>query len=217
MAFATLNALPVSQLRLCVPRIGCWHADVLVDSDEDVMGQVSLVLGDIEFKGTIRRGGVANGALSARVVGGAAGLNVEAGSQGYTDVPVQVPLLDALKIAGETLSPSSSPQVLSYQLRHYARFRGPVSESIQALMFATPLTDLAWRVRRDGMMWVGQERWANAEGEAELLKDAKQLGRRLLYLEAPVLEPGTVFQGHRLSYCQYTLENGAFRTEVWHE
>jgi hypothetical protein len=72
-------------------------------------------------------------------------------------VPLQIPLMDVLRAAGETLSPLAEPNVLAWPLRAWSRMQVPASAEIGALVALVP--NATWRVLLDGTVWVGFETW----------------------------------------------------------
>jgi hypothetical protein len=215
--YASANGLPLVDARICLPRVGAWYADVAVAHDEALAGPVTLELGGVQFKGTVRRGGMSSGVSVARVVGGGAGLNKVAAAQGYSNVPISVPLTDVLNLAGETLSSTSGPSITGHQLKHWVRAQGQLGLALGALAAATPIVEPSWRVLADGTVWVGEEGWPDSDMDAVLIEDDPRLGRKVLYAEKPSVLPGTSLDGSKVGYVEHVLTNAALRTEVWVE
>src|SRR5438105_3631892 len=105
MAICTLNNMFVSEATIDIPRIGVWHADLLVDSFNSFTGKAVIQYSSQTFNGVFSRNGPdINKKLRARVLGGAGALSSLLPPKGYRSVPIKVPLNDALNSCGERIS-----------------------------------------------------------------------------------------------------------------
>ena len=202
MALLTANGVPVVRATIIRPRIGVWHADLEVDA-ADAAGfagpvELSLYDGAIVLSGTARRSGQTRNTVYVRVVGGADGLGGELPARGYQNVPLRIPLADVLSAAGETLSPASDAGVLATSLAFWARGQMSAGKALTALLAAAGAP--SWRILADGTLWVGPETWPAARLQGyDLLREDPHLGRWEIGCDVPLVEPGQVLDGHRVS------------------
>lgn len=215
--YAAINGLPLVDARISLPRVGVWHADVSLEHDEALAGQVTLELGGVFFQGTVRRAGITAGISVARVVGGGAGLDREATAQGYSDVPVSVPLSDILRLGGESLSPQAGSSITGHQLKHWVRARGRLGPLLATLVASVPVEQPSWRVLADGTVWVGEEGWPEVSMTHILIEDDPRVPRKVLFAETPSILPGQVLEGDRIGYVEHVLDQSIVRTTVWVE
>lgn len=221
MNLVTLSGQPVIDMRLALPLAGAWHADVSVDSQEELTGQVTLKVDGNAFVGTVRRGGVVADTGTYRLVGGAGGLAKSARAKAYNNATVQLVLQDILGDAGESLSPTVSPSLLSLVLPFWVTRAAPTAYALGELVEALG-GDVVWRVLPDGSIWLGVETWPVVRPEAVAVRriDAR-LGKADVVLgPAAMVLPGTALQSAetRVSYVLLGLQ-GAHRVvaEVWLE
>ncbi len=115
----TVNGDNVFGGRMFFPRSGAWHAEVRVDTKDEVVGSVALDLdaGRLALNGTVRRGGNWQDTGHLRIVGGAGGLGLLATPKHYTSASVRTVLADLLSNAGEKLSPTASTATLGRGVR----------------------------------------------------------------------------------------------------
>lgn len=216
MPFATVNGFRILEATVSMPRGGRWVADLVVDAIDTggLTGAVTIQLGpSLELKGTAKRVGAFVEHVSMRVVGGAGGLMREIAPKAYQQVPLRIPLVDALAAVGETLSPLSDVAVLNTQLPHWSRMRGPASEEVRSLLARAP-AGVASRVLPDGTVWVGAETWPEASFEFDLLDDQPWSGEATLGVDAPSLLPGTTFMGRRVEQVTHQVTPSRVRTHV---
>src|SRR6266851_5985073 len=193
-ALATVNGLVVAEGLVSIPRIGCWHADLSVDSTQAVTGAATLSLGSQKLTGAFARAGFdLRGRLQVRVIGGAGGLGTTLAPKSYGSIPLKVVLQDALRDAGETLSPMADASLLSTQLTAWSRMSAPASSVVKSLMQVVP--GAVWRVLIDGTVWVGFEGWpASSLPDTAPIHSEPEKGRITIASDAPAVFPGTTFQ-----------------------
>ena len=155
--FASLAGLLATRLRLHVPGLGAWVANVELDKQPQtpLTGAVTLVVGDLTLAGTIDPTGSGSFAAQGlyRVVAGAGGWGSVLPAKAYHNdagIKVATLLADAAREAGETLTVQSTVGQL-VQGVDFVRELGPASRIFQALDPAS-----TWWVGYDGVTVVGQ-------------------------------------------------------------
>lgn len=206
----TLDGALLVGVRLRMPRIGAWTADVAVDSRTAPTGAVTLALQGATLRGTVHRSGLWKGGAYAQLVGGAGGLATQLSARAYRDVPLRLPVSDVLREAGETLAPSSTG--LDEQRPAWVRMAAQASTSLGLLLAPA---GLSWRTLVDGTVWVGQETWPESTLEHEVLEEDHAHGRAVLWSQAFGPLPGETWRGRRLLCVQHEVEASRSRTTVW--
>lgn len=217
-AFVTLNGIPVVEARVCIPRVGVWYADCVLDAGSlPTRGGVELLVGDgaLALYGTIRRGGISDGRAQVRVVAGAGGLADPAVPKHYRNVPLRIPATDLLTDAGERLSPASDAGSLGANLSHWVSFANPASVCLSALCETAP--GLVWRVLPDGRTWLGREAWPASRVGFKVLTNHPERDRVTVTLDAPVLLPGRTLGGRRVAHVQHVITAEKAQAEVLFE
>lgn len=155
-----------SSLRVLLPRVGVWTADLVVDDAEGLTGRVTVTVdGGLSLAGTVLRSGVGAEVTSARLVGGAGGLRRPIASVPHRNALLSDVLAAALADAGETAATDLGD--LSAVFAHWIRRAAPAAQVVADVARAGGLT---WRVRADGSVWVGAETWpAYAPADVELV------------------------------------------------
>jgi hypothetical protein len=210
----TIQDRPILRAQLHVPRVGVWHADVELDGEEEIEGDVELVFEGITWSGTVRRGGVHHGRVQLLIVGGAGGLERDLEPKYYADAPSSIVVEDLMRESGETLSATTSQTALSVLLARWTRRRERCGVSLSDL---AAVLGLDWRVLADGTVWLGVEAWTAARLEHDVIEEDHARDYRVLGVDAPTLTPGTTLDDRRVSYVLHTIEPAAVRTEVWLE
>lgn len=211
-----LNGAPVYQAHIAFPRIGCWHADLLVGEAKAPTGPVTLSFGSSSWAGAVFRGGAPFGSGMLRVVGGAGGLasGAQLPPKAYQSGTVQYLLGDLLADAGERLSSAADAKTLAQSLAAWTRPAGSAGGAMVAL---TDHLGVSWRMQSDGTVWVGPETWPGAAGAYSLLEDHAQHGYQVLYADDPKIQPGATLAGRRISYVEIVLDEKKFRAVAWYE
>lgn len=219
MSLATANGVPVIRAVLALPRVGAWHADLEIDSeDASPFGtQIALSIGDgaLSFQGSARRGGAYGGRVLVRMVGGAGGLGKVLDSKAYRQIPARIPLSDILDGAGEKLSGTADSGALGTELPFWSRPKG-----IAGIALANLLAELSatWRVLADGTIWVGSETWPAATvSNVTVTHEAPDDGRIDFGSDLPSLLPGTTFRDRKVSRAVHHLDAKRVSTECWFE
>src|SRR5690606_11374185 len=113
---------------------GAWWADVaLPEAFVASVGQrVTLVVADVELRGTVVTGGAVDERSAYRIVGGAGGWGRALPAKSYHKSPgvrVSEVLADLAAAAGETLGPVPGTTLGE----HYARAEGPAYRTLNGL------------------------------------------------------------------------------------
>lgn len=205
----TVNGHAILSGVVSIPRTGCWHASLRVDSDREITGRVTIDLDGVSYVGTAIRGGVWRGSAEVKVVAGAAGLARQAQARYYRGAPVRLPLEALLADAGDVLAPSSDAAILGTVLPRWATTAAPVSHGLLALVEAA---GASWRSLPDGSVWVGRETWPPVEIDHEVTDEDPAAGWVEIWSERFRLRPGVTFAGKRVSYVEYHVEPTRLRT-----
>jgi hypothetical protein len=222
MALANVNGADVLVGRIYLPRVGVWHADLALDTEDtsNLTGAVTLDIGggQLTLVGTAYRVGAAFHTVTIRMLGGAGGLSTVIPPKYYQGVPLSLPLQDILTAAGETLSPTTDPVALQTLLMQWTRLQGKASDCLDALIESASNSDeIGWRVLPDGTVFVGPETWPPVTIDYDLLSDDENLACAELGVETPTLIPGTLLAGRQVSFVEHAIEPKRTRTIVWFE
>lgn len=205
---------------LLLPRAGAWTAHLqLADADVVPEGAVTVTWMGTTLKGYVLRGSLQEGRVSVLVAGGAGGLwrPVQAKMYDYS-LAVSLPLREILAEVGETLSPTSSPAIISATLPNWIR---------QAAEAGMLLDDLArqvgalWRVLPDGSIFFGADEWTDITLSFLEDKDYTLLSQDPvadMAVIAPLtmgVLPGAQWRERRVGTVHATLSPGEARTRVW--
>lgn len=215
MAYASVNTRDVLECTLSLPRRGVWVADVRLDGADVPTGPATLLLGAQTFTGTFRQARAdGRGRVRARIVGGAGGLPTQLQPRGYYQVPVRVPLADALREAGEVLSTTADPVVLDTALPWWTRRAGPAAETISLL---AEQAGMEWRTLPDGSVWFGAETWTPLTGSYQVLAEEPEQRRLLVSSYTLPFAPGRTLDGRRISNVEHRLDAEGLRTTLYTE
>ena len=105
--FASVNGLQVVSGSLLIPLVGTWTADVQLATQQQLSGQVSVVIGNLTLLGTVYRSDVYGQQVRARIVGGYGGWRKSIAPQGYgssSGVSIATVLGDAASACGERVN-----------------------------------------------------------------------------------------------------------------
>jgi hypothetical protein len=223
MALVTANGQDVIETWFRPPRTGAWHADILVDDPDQIIGQVTLVIdgGALTLVGTAMRTGVFVDTGRLRVVAGAGGLGTSATPKHYNGTSVRIVLGDLLEIAGETLSSTADSSILDAALDAWTTTANPVGTLISQLL-AAAAPGVSWRMLPDGTLWVGKENWSDSgldPATYQILSNPAEENSMYVGVDAPILLPGTTFEGQKVSFVEHHVGQGddGVRMRVWFE
>lgn len=219
MSLATLNGLEVIDLRLSMPRVGVWHAEVTCASDETTDTPVDFVIGEqLELHGHARAQGVAFDTLIVDLIGGKGDLGALAPARNYRNAALSNVLSDLLDAAGEEASDTILSSVNSFSLPRWSTNGGrTVGVELDAL---AALIDGTWRALPDGSIWLGVEKWKAADFDFEILRTAPQQRELVVVSDDAFPLPGQSLSNApwpNLSYVLHELLNGSMRTTLYFE
>lgn len=221
MSNCTINGLAVISARVQRPRTGNWSAELVVDVETAaqlaVGAAAAVAIGDLQLTGTVVRGGAYAQAVSLRVVGGKNGLGANCKPRFYRQTPLQQPLADVLKDAGEALSADATPDVLTQNLEVWGQMQQRCGLALSSLASAAGV-DVVWRVNADGTVFLGRDGFAPTQLQDFILIDSLPLeGVQLLAAENPDVHPGESFNGLNVSDVEHLVDAGGSRVRLWFE
>lgn len=177
----------VTHLSLLVPRVGQWTADVTLDVDAGPSGPCTLSLDGRTYRGHVVRGAAYAGAWRGRIVGSAALLGTAPATalQGAT---LALVLRDLAGAVGITLAADMAP--LDAVAPRWHRHEGSASAAVADIARAA---GYAWRVRPDGILWLGSDTWATVTpaSPVDVLDELPEAGRITLGGDTLDIAPGT--------------------------
>lgn len=224
MADVTLTyqgvALDVSSGDLLIPVAGAWTAHlILADTELVPSGLVTLTWLGTPLTGFVLQSGISEGRVSCLVTGGRGGLWRVLPPKMYDySLAVRLPLTEILAAAGESLSPESSPAILSRTLPNWVRIEGECGAQLDAL---AAQVGASWSVSSDGSIWFGVETWPSVDGEYREDSEYKLLSEDpvadLLTLEPfeLVAWPGDRFRTRKVGTVHYSISPDEARVRVW--
>ncbi len=217
MMIFTANGKKLLDAVIPEPARGAWVADIEVDSTEDLGTGITLELGTDKtratFVATKVRGEVYAGRWVGRIVGGRGKLSRDIDSRYYDSVPVRTVLNGLMADSGEELDPLIAGGILARALARWERPFGPPKLALEDIANELGVT---WRVTRAGKVWLGSESWAPVPIQTSEMSRGPTVGSVVLApVEAPLVRPGTTFNGKRVSYVVTTLHGQKLRQEVW--
>lgn len=216
-AFCTVNGHAALSCNITMPRVGVWHADVVLEDGVALDGAVKISYsgGALNLSGSVRNAGVALDSGEALVVGGAGGLPSAMAAKSYKDSPLKRVLDDICAASGEKLSARISPDVLQRNLSFWTVTKGTAGQALNVLLQWLP--ELTWRILTDGSLWVGEESWGHVKLAYDVLHQAPADGKIVLDMDVPIITPGTTFEGLRVSAVEHHLDENGKHTVLYFE
>lgn len=211
---ATVNGYDLLSATIREPRIGVWTAEVDVDADKVLDEHVTIEVDGVRWIGTLVRGQLDNGRVHALVLGGAAALGVVLDAKFYLGAGMGVVLKDLMLETGETLSSSVTASVKNYAPDRWTRVQGT---GAQVMRVMADELGMAWRVGRDGTVWLGAETWPDVEVDYDETRRAASHGAVTIAPEAPLVAPGMTFQNAHVSLVTTRVTSGGVRQEILFE
>lgn len=189
MSEVTIGTAAVTRGVIRLPLSGVWVADLDVDTDAELAGQVVITADGQIFTGTVISGAVSHGLWRGRIVGGAAGLRAELPARAYRGALLADVLADVLAEAGEAADPSSAALDVNVSLWH--RLAGPASSTVAEVARAA---GLVWRVTAAGAVWMGAETWPDApDGDVTLIASDPRRGTYTVSGDVWTILPGLLW------------------------
>lgn len=213
---ATLAGAHVLAATVSLPLTGVWHADVVVDTETDLSGSVTLKDETVELSATVAQGAVFAGRWKGRVVGGAGGMGKLLKAKAYREVFLAVPVADIMVSTGEVLSGNVGAAVLADFVQHWQRAEQRAGAALSAIVIDE--AGLNWRVGIDGNVWIGADLFSEQTLDGtQVLEDDPAKKRLLVAPPTIALEPGRSFEGKNVSRVVHRIEPARVRTELWYE
>ena len=214
MTTATLSDHRVTRAKVHLPAWGCWFAEVSIDGEHSLSGQVTLKIADLTLVGTILSGGVEKGRSMYRLVAGKGGWGNTLRKKSYaTDSGVKLAnvLGDAAQEAGETLD-SATVSTSTRVGPAFVRQTGPASRVLDQL------ADRAWYVGEDGITRLGARTAGTIPAKAARVKTA-DLARGVVVLASESIAtilPGVTVDGITAVDVQHEVSaEGGLRSTLW--
>jgi len=222
MPLTVANLGLVSAL-VSLPLSGAWHADLVAtppqgETGTALSGTVSVDLDGLTLSGTVLRSSVVDGAVHARIVGGAGRLGAPLPERSYKGTPTVRRIVgDILREAAtETLAAASSATILDQTLNVWHRVPETAGAALSRLVRAH---GGSWRVLVDGtVLVVGTETWPTVAPEHTIVPGsdgAEGLVRVAWHEGTPTdVVPGVTFAGQRIRYVEHELSADGLRTTL---
>lgn len=197
----TVNGFPLTELELCEPATGAWTAQLSCASDVDLVEPIVIRCenGPHEWVGAIVQQRTNKGRAEAYVVGGKNKLRTVVRSRGYRQATAASIVRDIMSDCGETLSPSAKP---TGTLAHWARLAHTGADALAAI---NATTGDAYRVERDGTIYVGPVAYTAAETEGFVVYQDNASRRTEYSLQAPDIKAGTIVDGFKVARVDYSV------------
>lgn len=189
----TIGDIPVLSATVEKPQYRNWWADVDVDiaAASPAVGARVVVGG---LSGTVKARASYGNRTTITVAGGAGGLSRVLGSRHYSgQIARSVVALDVLREADET----SAGSALSDSVAAWTRQAGTASSALDAIAGV-------WRVRDDGLVWLGAEPAVAARPPTVLDWD-RDLGIRRFLADDLSLQPGVTLDGILVTRVRYII------------
>lgn len=212
MSVATLDGNRVVKATIHLPAWGVWWAEVSLDEDVTLTGDVTLVVADATFVGAVVSGGVYAGRSMYRICGGKGKWGTEVSSRSYANdagVKHATLLSDAALACGETIDTATLPTTRT-KGGHYVRENGPAS---------CVLNDIAphgWYVGEDGVTRIGSRATSAWDSTASRMNlDLVRGYVEVASDEIATLVPGVTVDGIVAVDVHHTLDGSKIRTQIW--
>ncbi len=166
--FAELNGIRVQTGTVTIPYHGIWHADVVLDQASELVGPLTLTVGNLVSKCVAFRSGTVAGSTHVRLLGGAGGWMKLVTAKEYLSIfGVKFSLIagDAAKEVGERVLITNDFSV------------GKVFE--RQASFATRVLDMyapLWWMRADGVTSTDARATPTIATAFDVIKDGTNLG-----------------------------------------
>jgi hypothetical protein len=176
----------VTALSLILPRVGMWTADVALDTDAGPTGACVLALDGLSWAGGVVRGAVVDGVWRGRLAGAPALLGA-APATALRGATLALVLRDLAGAVGVGLA--SDLGALDAAAPSWHRHEGQASQAVADVARAA---GYPWRVRADGLVWMGPETWPafTPPAAVDVLDELAEAGRLTLGGDTLGILPG---------------------------
>ena len=209
--FAGIDDRPIMRGQVTIPAYGIWHADIWLDREVALTGQVTLTLADISAVATIVRVIGFLGQTGLRIVGGYGGWRKPVDALQFAaplGLPLKTVLVRTAADVGEFVEAGGDSVGVAY-----VRASGPAARVLQSLVPAR------WYVGWDGVTQASA-RPAGVVADRFMVMDISQpAGAYVVASNAPgEWLPGRTFRGPSISgvvsRVQHQIENATLRTVI---
>lgn len=227
MSDVTLNGNAVIRGDLKLPYSGAFTAELDLNADAAPAGLVSLQFLGRTFLGTVvadptdgslALSGDSGGYYRCRVVGGAGGLQKPIEPQEWPQGAVVSQILSAiLSAGGESQAADINPSLLAQVLPQWSVPSGTAGGALAALVeyLAVGQPGLVWRIRGDGLVWLGVPAPQQVSPPDYLVSDiAPESGQASWDLNTTSVDVDQVIDGLPLRQVVYTWEPDRLRAVV---
>jgi hypothetical protein len=197
----TINGEPTLCGRIFEPRVGTWWVETDISADKVPSGRAELSFedGGVVFVGTVEstRSVNDNETVSVRIEAGSGKLDTWIDAKSWDRPTVRDLLADATAFTGDTLSDKIDSSLLSKQFSSWTRSNTIVHRFVQDI--ADEL-GCAWRVLRDGTLWLGIETWPTVKSKATERERLSYENSVAIEPDAvPEVYPGSTYQSGRVA------------------
>ena len=210
---------------LLFPYFGNWSASVIIAEATDApTGKCTLTCFGKTFQGTIidTRSGQSEGVFYCMVIGGNGGLSKDVTPLAHTNqITARIPLESLLSSVSETISTSSSTDLLSKIIPKWNRFGGSASIELSRLIDSL---GGVWRVASDGSIFVGTDLFRQADNfDYVVIQKNPVHGSVTLALQTLGVLPGqrfptstyTEISNRKIGACQYKIMDTGSIANIW--
>lgn len=220
MSVCQLNGVDAIEGQIILPRVGAWHADIIVDGPTPPAGPCTITTSaGLSLKGTVARAGAWLQTSWVRVAAGAGGTGKAAAAKHYRGVSLRAVVGDLLRVSGDTLAPTADATTLATRLNAWTLMAAPVGRCLSALCGDPRTATAAWRILPDGTLWIGRETWPDAKllepADYQDIDERPSEAWAELGFESPLLQPGFALGGRKLDIVQHVIGSDNVRTSVW--
>lgn len=221
MPLATLNGVGIIELRLAMPRVGIWHAEITADAQADVDRLVTLDINEqLTLKGHVRHQGVSFDTLILDVVGGVGDMGTEAPKKNYREVSLQRILNDLLNAADESISPKVASSLKSLQVDRWSLAGGRTIGAELSALVDELVVNGAWRFMADGSLWLGVDQFKQVRPAYDLIREAPQQHLIEIVSDDFLVQPGDSLpnlDSPNVSYARHEVVDGQLRSTLYFE
>jgi hypothetical protein len=224
MSLLSVNDLPVISASIRMPRVGVASGDLVVDSETDPSGTVTLRTDDGKFSlvGQIFRGGqfVQHGRY--RFVAGTGTLDQPVPPKAFDGYTVRSMLVDVLAACGISISKTADERLLTQFMQRWARLGGSGKSAVEVLLRQCGAD--GWRILPDGTFYATlSEPWPPIESDQfDLISWNRSEGWAIVGSEQPFIFPGQAIKMddgsiQKISVVNQLIESDSIRALIYFE